>query len=353
MGFDKCWAWLLQASLKSARSCEKIAGTTHDLNSIINSGKSCASLSRRSIWSSVYFTPSMVTTFDCFIDPKSTSISGRSHDGYPFIFGPTHCWLRRRCGLCVPTWWSHCLCDHWHGWPSPLLSMVSPSSTRTANLDAILVMSARSRSLRCGLVQKVLGGLSLESQTVFCWALPAFCKSHKTVLVANMVCACSCGSAMTAVVGLRLKLLELPFACLRRCCGSCTMHVWNLLNLKNTAVSVTWLVFSALWAVPKNLPRLLVRLIFPPLTCDLRSFPSSGDLFERRIAISSTMDFLMISGGSTSTALASNVRFTNTNFFTKLRPSTLWELLLLDLRLTTLRYHAKQLWIMFVLWARM
>ena len=26
---------------------------------------------------------------------------------------------------------------------------------------------------------------------------------------------------MTAVVGLRLKLLELPFACLRRCCGYC------------------------------------------------------------------------------------------------------------------------------------
>ena len=44
----------------------------------------------------------------------------------------------------------------------------------------------------------------------------------------------------------------------------------------------------------------------------------------------------MILGEPTSTALASNVRLTNANFFTKLRLSTLWELLLLDLRLTTL-----------------
>ena len=116
-----------------------------------------------------------------------------------------------------------------------------------------------------------------------------------------------------------------------------TMHVSNLLNLKNTAVSVTWLVFSVLRAIPTNLPRLLIRLIFSPLTCDLRNFPSSGDQFERRIVISWTMDFLMISGGSTSTALASNVRFANENFFTMLRPTRLRELLLLDLRLTTLR----------------
>ena len=76
-------------------------------------------------------------------------------------------------------------------------------------------------------------------------------------------------------------------------------------------------------------------------------------LFEGRIAISWTVDFLMVLGGPTSTALASNERFTNANFFTKLRLSTLWELLLLDLRLTTLLYHAQQLWIVFVLWARM
>ena len=89
------------------------------------------------------------------------------------------------------------------------------------------------------------------------------------------------------------------------------------------------------------------------LSYDLKNVSSSGDLFQGRIAISWTVDFLMVVDGPTSTALDSNVRLTNANFFTKLRLSTLWELLLLDLRLTTLWYHAQQLWIVFVLWARM
>ena len=68
---DKCWAWLLLASLKSARFCErKYARTTHDLNSVMNSGKSCASLSRRSIWSYVCLTPGVVTAFDFFVSSQ-------------------------------------------------------------------------------------------------------------------------------------------------------------------------------------------------------------------------------------------------------------------------------------------
>ena len=102
---------------------------------------------------------------------------------------------------------------------SPLLSMVSPSSRWAVNLDAILVMSARSCSALRAL--STAAWSSVCWVTVFCWARTPFCISRKTVLVANMVCACSCGSAMTAVVVVLLELLELPFACLRRCCDYC------------------------------------------------------------------------------------------------------------------------------------
>ena len=109
-----------------------------------------------------------------------------------------------------------------------------------------------------------------------------------------------------------------------------------------------------LLCVVGNTNELACSLIISLLSYDLKNFRLVWrGLFEGRIAIFWAVDFLMVLGGPTSTALASNERFTNANFFTKLRLSTLWELLLLDLRLTTLSYHAKELWIMFVLWARM
>ena len=130
-----------------------------------------------------------------------------------------------------------------------------------------------------------------------------------------------------------------------------TTDASNLLRLQNSTVSVTWLVFLC---VVGNTNELACSLIISLLSVRSEELPLVWrGLFEGRIAISWTVDFLMVVGGPTSTALASNVHLTNANFFTKLRLSTLWELLLLDLRLTTLWYHAQQLWIVFVLWARM
>ena len=108
-----------------------------------------------------------------------------------------------------------------------------------------------------------------------------------------------------------------------------------------------------LLCVVDNTNELACSFIIFLLSYDLKNFLSSGELFEGHIATSRMVGFLMVLGEPTSTALASNERFANANFFTKLRLSTLWELLLLDLRLTTLWYHATQLWIVFVWLARM
>ena len=301
--------------------------------------------------SSVYFTPSMVTTFDCFIVPKSTSISGRSHDGCPFDFWRNsllqgccfRSWLRRRCELCDPTWRSHCLCDHWHGWPSSLLSVLSPvfkmscqSGCNSGHVCPFPLCDAGSFK-KCLEVCLLSHNILLGPDCILQLSQHCSCREYVLWLFLRVCRGCCCWFCCWSYCGYCCypKSQRTP-----RTCWGCRTRRFR------------WPGWSSLrcWQYQRTC---LLAYHFPALVRSEELPLVWRGLFEGRIAISWTVDFLMVLGGPNSTALASDERFTNANFFTMLRPPRLRELLLLDLRLTTLRYHAKQLWIMFVLWAQM
>ena len=191
-------------------------------------------------------------------------------------------------------------------------------------------------ALRCGLIQKVLGGLSLESEySAGTWLHFAILAT----LFSSRVCSVIVPAGLSWLL-LLIVLLKLLRLLLLSQGPELSTHNGRL-ELVDAAEFDGFGDLVGLLCVVGNTNELACSLIIlPALVRSEELLLVWRSLFEGRMAISWTVDFLMVLGGPTSTALASNERFTNANFFTELRLSTLWELLLLHLRLTTLWYHA-------------